>query len=63
MTGATSSNHSAKPDLLVEVQVINLGLEEFFDSLKEQEVQVIHVKWSPPAGGDHDTISLLDALF
>jgi FdrA protein len=41
---------------------INIGVYDFADSLKIQEVKVIHVNWSPPAGGDPDLIELLDKL-
>lgn len=52
----------SRPDLLQETIVVNLGLDQFFDSLKEQGIQGIQVKWSPPAGGDEDALQLLDAL-
>ena len=42
--------------------VINLGLKEFADNLKEQGVQVVQVDWTPPAGGDKDMLDLLDKL-
>ncbi len=34
-----------------ELKVINLGLESFHGSLKEQGVDVLHVDWKPPASG------------
>ena len=42
--------------------VINLGLKEFADNLKEQGAQVVQVDWTPPAGGDKDMLDLLDKL-
>jgi len=42
--------------------VINIGVCDFADSLKIQEVKVIHVNWTPPAGGDPNLIELLDKL-
>ncbi len=51
-----------KLNLLEEAIVINVGLEEFFESLKEQETQVIQVRWLPPAGGDEKMMKLLDDL-
>ena len=42
--------------------VINLGLGRFAESLKEQKVDVIHVDWIPPAGGDKAMADLLDQL-
>lgn len=31
-----------------ELKVINIGLEHFYKSLKEQGVEVAHVVWQPP---------------
>jgi len=42
--------------------VINLGVEDFSESLRAQEVKVAHVDWTPPAGGDRELIELLDQL-
>jgi FdrA protein len=43
-------------------EVINLGVQEFAESLKAQDVEVVHVDWTPPAGGDREMIELLDQL-
>lgn len=43
-------------------KVINMGLEEFADSLKSKGVPVLHVKWKPPAMGDKGLLELLDKL-
>lgn len=45
-----------------EPKVINMGLEDFALSLKEKGAAVIHVRWSPPALGNDDLLSLLDKL-
>jgi FdrA protein len=42
--------------------VINLGVQDFAESLKAQDVEVAHVEWTPPAGGDREMIELLDQL-
>jgi FdrA protein len=42
--------------------VINLGLKGFAESLEVQDVDVIHVDWTPPAGGDQEMIDILDGL-
>jgi len=42
--------------------VINCGLEGFALDLEELGVPVIHVQWSPPAGGDPHKAALLAAL-
>jgi hypothetical protein len=41
---------------------INLGLKQFGVSLEQQQVQVVQVDWSPPAGGDQEMMALLDEL-
>jgi len=41
---------------------INMGVEDFANSLKAQGAEVIQVDWTPPAGGDREMIELLDQL-
>ncbi|MDH3943136.1 MAG: acyl-CoA synthetase FdrA [Anaerolineae bacterium] len=38
---------------------INVGLESFHDSLKEQGAESVHVEWRPPAGGNEDLMDIL----
>jgi len=45
-----------------ELKVINIGIEMFADDLEKQNVDVIHVNWRPPAGGDLDILKLLEKL-
>ncbi len=45
-----------------ELKVINIGIEMFADDLERQDVDVIHVDWQPPAGGDLDVLKLLEKL-
>jgi len=50
-------------DLLAsEPRVINVGIESFVVELERLGVPVIHVRWSPPAGGDPRKAALLAAL-
>ena len=42
--------------------VIAMGLRDFAESLKEQEVEVVQVDWTPPAGGDEELADLLEKL-
>ncbi len=44
------------------VVVINLGLKKFTENLEKQDVDVVQVDWTPPAGGDQEMIDLLDSL-
>ena len=50
-------------DLLVTpLTVINIGLDEFARDLELQDVPVVNVDWSPPAGGDLKLADLLSKL-
>ena len=44
------------------LRVINLGLDAFALELQAAGVQVVHVDWSPPAGGDVRLMALLARL-
>jgi hypothetical protein len=44
------------------IKVVNIGLELFAETLREQGVDVIHVDWRPPAGGDRKMTELLNKL-
>ena len=41
---------------------INIGVQDFAESLQIQGGEVVHVNWVPPAGGDPELIELLDQL-
>lgn len=41
---------------------VNLGVEDFANSLKTQGAEVIQVDWTPPAGGDREMMELLEQL-
>ena len=41
---------------------VNIGVREFAAALERQRAQVVHVAWSPPAGGDEELARLLDRL-
>jgi Protein of unknown function (DUF1116) len=43
-------------------RVISLGLDLFADTLERLGVPVVHLAWSPPAGGDPRLVGLLDRL-
>jgi len=44
------------------LKVVNIGLESFAKELDQQGVEVIHLDWAPPAGGDPKLASLLSKL-
>jgi FdrA protein len=43
-------------------RVVNVGLEMFANNLVAHGTRVVHVQWSPPAGGDARLAGLLDRL-
>ncbi len=45
-----------------KLNVINMGLESFGETLEEQGVQSTQVLWTPPAGGNIKLIKALDSL-
>lgn len=45
-----------------KLKVINIGIETFAEELEKQGVEVVHVDWRPPAGGDVEILKLLDKL-
>lgn len=42
--------------------IINVGVQNFAESLLEQGVDITNIDWSPPAGGDEHMLDLLDTL-
>ena len=53
------SNHEL---LNSELRVINVGLQQFAESLAEQSVEVVHVNWEPPAELDPELEQILEEL-
>jgi hypothetical protein len=51
-----------KTILAEKLKVVNIGISTFADDLRSQEVEVIHVDWKPPAGGDIEMLKLLEKL-
>ena len=45
-----------------KLKIVNLGLSGFAKELKEQDIEVLHVDWRPPAGGNEKMIKLLNKL-
>jgi hypothetical protein len=48
--------------LAATLEAINIGVEDFAENLETQRAQVVHVNWTPPAGGDPEIIAILDKL-
>jgi FdrA protein len=45
-----------------KLRVVNVGLESFAETLEGLGVPVLHVQWTPPAGGDPERARLLSLL-
>ncbi len=45
-----------------DLKIINIGLRKFTEELENQDIEVVQIDWSPPAGGDQELIDLLDDL-
>lgn len=45
-----------------KVRVMNIGLPGFARDLQEAGVEVVHVDWTPPAGGDEAVFNLLEEI-
>lgn len=41
-----------------DLKVVNLGLESFYNELKEQHVECVHVNWKPPSAASKCLIAL-----
>lgn len=50
------------PLLAVRPVVINIGIPDFAESLRAQEVKVVHVEWMPLPELDADVAELLEKL-
>jgi len=51
-----------KTILTEKLKVVNIGISTFADDLRSQDVDVVHVDWKPPAGGDVEMLRLLEKL-
>jgi FdrA protein len=61
-TSASSPRIAPPPSLASlagQFAAINIGLESFHSSLKEQNVPTVQVDWRPPAGGNEKLMALL----
>jgi FdrA protein len=53
-----------KINLLLNSPIIavNIGVKSFADNLELQKIEVVHVNWRPPAGGDQEMMDILEDL-
>lgn len=45
-----------------KLKVVNVGLERFYEAMRDQSVPVCQVEWKPPAGGDPRLLEILEKL-
>ena len=45
-----------------DLKIANIGVLEFAESVEQQKAEVIHIDWTPPAGGDAEMLEMLDRL-
>jgi hypothetical protein len=55
-------DHRANDLLAAPPRIVNVGLELFAVDLAALGAQVVHVQWSPPAGGNAQLAGLLAKL-
>jgi len=59
----SENKRSEEKNILTEkLKVVNIGISTFADDLRSQDVEVVHVDWKPPAGGDIEMLKLLEKL-
>ncbi len=59
----THSPIAVSPEVLQQpFAAINVGLESFYASMRQQGLPVIHVDWRPPARGDEKLMAILERL-
>jgi hypothetical protein len=61
-TTTTNMATSARRLLDSELNVVNIGLEIFYNALKIQNVKVVDANWNPPPKLDKETEDLLDKI-
>ena len=49
-------------DLQAPFQAINVGVESFHSSLRDQGAGAVQVDWRPPAGGNEKLIAILEKM-
>ena len=57
-----NNSESTNELLYSKLKIINIGLSVFYESLLDQDIQVVQVNWHPPAGGDEELLDFLDEV-
>lgn len=45
-----------------KIQIVNFGIQSFYNDNKKQNIPSVHVDWKPVAGGNQELANLLDDL-
>lgn len=45
-----------------KIQIVNFGIQSFYNDNKKQNIHSVHVDWKPVAGGNQELANLLDDL-
>jgi hypothetical protein len=57
-----STSKSEGPFFDQQLVVVNIGIQPFYDTLKDAGIEVYQVNWNIPAGGDSELLRVLDLL-
>ena len=58
----TNMATTARRLLDYDLNVVNIGLDIFYNALKLQNIKVVDVNWNPPLKLDKETEDLLDKI-
>jgi hypothetical protein len=58
----TNMATAARRLLDYDLNVVNIGLDIFYNALKLQNIKVVDVNWNPPPKLDKETEDLLDKI-
>lgn len=58
----TNMATTARRLLDYDLNVVNIGLDIFYNALKLQNIKVVDVNWNPPPKLDQETEDLLDKI-
>lgn len=62
-SGSSGGGNESRDIFNQEIRAVNIGLDIFRDALLAQGVEVVHVDWEVPAGGDEEIIDILKKMY
>lgn len=45
-----------------DLRIVNMGIIDFYEDLRRQDVEVVQVDWRPPGTGDSDLDKVLEDI-